>query len=174
MDNTFPYSTDAPGLQKNFFPFNDSPPRNYVKRASDIEFPTYRDIDPLYIPPVFLPPHLKNQNSDMNTPRFSNRLCAPTEYGMEYQLTAPKIKGYSTANREGYYMSVHGRPAKTTLNYPYILQVYTPKSFEDKFQTKESALTRAPQNGNWQIVNVFTGEQIYAPYKSNNHSYSCN
>lgn len=179
MDNAFPYSTDAPGLQKNFHPFMESPPRSYHerrKRALELDFPTYRDIDPLYIPPVLLPPHLKAKwraDPDMNTPRISDNVYSSTEYNTNYQLTAPKIQGYSTANREGYYMSVYGRAERTTLNFPYILQVYTPKPFEDKFQTKESALTRAPQSGQWQIVNVFTGEHVYAPCKKNSHSYRC-
>jgi hypothetical protein len=207
MDNAFPYSTDAPGLQKNFHPFIESPPRKqylsyksckksnksqslstpcthsaYTSHTShqphhvfDLEYPTYRDIDPLYIPHVLLPQHLRIQSEpDMNTPIFPASVYAPTNYTMEYKLTAPQIKGYSTAHREGYYMDVFGRPSKTTLNYPYILQVYTPKPFEDKFQTKESALTRAPHVGDWQIVNVFTGDRVYAPLKQNNHSYVYN
>lgn len=179
MDNSFPYSTDAQSLQKNFYPFPSDfkclPRRTNNKyHVNDIEIPTYRDIDPLYIPPVCRRqiPELAN-DPDMNTPKFPDSIFASTEYGDNYNLSAPTIKTYSPSHKIGFYMNVFGRPAKTTLNFPYILQVYTPKPFEDKFQTKESALTRAPNFGEWQIVNVFTGQHIYSPRRVNNHSYYC-
>lgn len=171
MDNAFPYSTDARTLQKNFYPVNFG--TNSCKtqhKKIDLEYPSYHDIDPLYIPPAFFS---RQQQPDMNIPRFPESIFAPTEYGMDYQLTAPKLKGYSTKHREGYYMNVYGRPARTTLNFPYVLQVYTPKPFEQTFQTKESALTMAPQAGEWQIVNVFTGQHVYSPRRVNSHSYLC-
>ena len=34
---------------------------------------------------------------------------------MDYQLTAPQLKGYTTKNREGYYLDVFDLQAKTTL-----------------------------------------------------------
>lgn len=156
MDNAFPYSTDAPGLMKNFHPFRMRSPS---RKRPDLEYARHCDA-----------PH---PTPNMNTPRFPTSIFAPAEYGMDYQLTAPRIQGYVTKNKEGYYMDVFGRQAKTNLNFPYVLQVYTPRPFEETFQTKESALTRVPKTGDWQIINVFTGQHVYAPYRRNNHSFMC-
>ena len=152
MDHSFPYSTDAQGLQKNFYP---------VKSHQDVggcdSCQSCKSKKP----------------ADMNTPKFPANIFAPTEYSQLYQTVAPRFKGYSNRHREGYYMNVYGRAEKTTLNFPYILQVFSPKPYEKKFQTKESALTEAPRMGDWQIVNIFTGQHVYAPFYRNSHSSTC-
>lgn len=175
MDNSFSYSTDAPGLTKNFHPYRfESPPRSHRPRP-ECEYARYSDSEPSQ--------HAQNA-PNMNTPRFPKSIFAPAHYGMDYQLMPKylkdlkhtRINSYTTSRngmREGYYMSVFGRQAKTTLNFPYVLQVYTPKPFEETFQTKESALTRTPKMGDWQIINVFTGQHVYAPYRRNTHSFMC-
>ena len=157
MDHSFPYSTDAKGLQKNFHPFFSNLGNNSCNARNT--YPTT--------------PHACNNTKasvDMNTPRFPCSIFAPAEYSQLYQTVAPTFKGYTAKSREGYYMDVFGRPQKTTLNFPYILQVFSPKPFEKKFQTKESALTEAPRMGEWQIVNIFTGQHVYAPFHRNSHS----
>jgi hypothetical protein len=151
MDHSFPYSTDAQGLQKNFHPVEKV---NYNGGCNNWGCGSK--------PPP-----------NMNTPKFPPNIFAPSEYSQLYQTVAPHFQGYSNRHREGYYMDINGRPQKTTLNFPYILQVFSPKPFEKKFQTKESALTEAPRMGDWQIVNIFTGQHVYAPFYRNNHSTQC-
>jgi hypothetical protein len=110
---------------------------------------------------------------DMNTPMFSDCVFAPTEYGMNYHTIAKPMKCVHTRYKEGYYIDVYGRSAKTNLNFPYVLQVYSPKPFEKRFQTKESALNEAPKMGDWRIVNIFSGQHVYAPFRQNTHSFQC-
>jgi len=91
MDNSFPYSTDAPGLQKNFHPFLmrrcESPSRNYNNHNDciDLEFATYTDSEMASM----------QSELNMNTPIFPTSIFAPAAYGMNYQLTSPSLKGYS-------------------------------------------------------------------------------
>lgn len=129
---------------------------------------------PVNNPRVQSYPTLSQRRCNLNTPQFPMSVFASTEYDTEYCTHPKQFKGFSPDNRLGYYMDVYGRPAKTNVNFPYILQVFSPRPHENRFQTKESALNEAPKIGDWQIVNIFTGEEVYGPRRINTHSFNCN
>ena len=121
--------------------------------------------------------------TDMNTPTFD--VFGPTRYGTRKTYHLPRTTPYSKyLESQGYtrsafhkkgvkdcYINARNQVRMGNLNYPWVLVVYQKtkngkiNSIEFNHQTIESALTEAPPNGNWQIINTFTGQIAYEPRK---------
>ena len=107
----------------------------------------------------------KRRYRSINTPYIDEENpFVPSYYGMDIdRYLSSKKSNCNVADRVGYYQDVYGRAARTTANFPYVLQVFSPTPRENRFQTLESAMNEVPRVGDWQIFNVFTDEHIKSP-----------
>jgi len=80
-------------------------------------------------------------------------------------------KGYSypTHAKDGSrYLNVFGSAKRVKTKKPFALIVYEPRPQmrEEYFETPEGALTKAPNGGLWQILNLWTMEVIFDPFNT--------
>lgn len=62
-----------------------------------------------------------------------------------------------------FYTNVYGQRVKATPNYSYALVIYAPIQSERHYQTADQASLDIPRTGDWQIVNLITGEIMVEP-----------
>jgi hypothetical protein len=85
-----------------------------------------------------------------------------------YTLKLKKM-GYKVPSRKEIgtcYINVHGIQSKADPNFPIALVVYSPRTFEKYFQTVEQAMPHLPRSGDWQVINLITGEIYVEPRHS--------
>lgn len=80
-------------------------------------------------------------------------------------------KGYSYpihAKEGSRYINVFGSAKRVNTKKPFGLIVYEPRSQmrEEYFKTPDAALTKAPNGGLWQVLNLWTMEVIYDPFNT--------
>lgn len=71
---------------------------------------------------------------------------------------------YPTHDKSGTkYTDVNGKKATWDEDTPYGVITYRPKKSETPFATEKEALANVPKTGDWQVLNMITGEIIKEP-----------
>ena len=63
------------------------------------------------------------------------------------------------------YTNVHGKEAQVSPTHRIALVTYTPLKSEKYFQTTEQAMLGLPKTGDWQVLNLISGEILVEPNK---------